>query len=638
MDPGERALSFMNSFVTEKNHPLVSIIIPVFNKVTLTRRCVESILKTPPSVSFEIVIVDDHSQDGTRDYLAYLSRRYNFVKTRSNSRNMGFSASCNRGAEIAKGKFLIFLNNDTIPLPGWVEALVEVAERDRNIAVVGAKLLYPNNTIQHAGVLFRNFPFPVTPFHVYAGEPADYPEANVELDYDAVTAACMLVKRKIFEKLGGFDERFVNGYEDVDFCLRVKDAGYRIVYTPRSVVYHLESSSPGRFDSSIPNLRILHNKWMGRVKYILKREPKVSVVIVNYNGWSDTVEAVASIFSRECYERFNIIVVDNGSSEDRSEEIEHLCHTANRFFARIGNEIPSSVSFNGEVFLKRLHLNKGFGGGSNEGIKMALHWEADYVWLLNNDTVIGDLALYFLVSTAEYLPRVAIVGSKLYCYPEIDKIQFNGISVFYRGIALNQSEPERILSVPFVSGASMLIRSEFLKKRGLIREDYFLYFEDNEICLRAIREGFMVLYNPLSVVYHKGGASIGDFMESPLSIYYGIRNSLFYYDESNEKGIEEVLSLVERALLPKIILEMNKVKLKALLQAINDFLIGRKGPIVENPNGKDITAGFHFERARMYNHLYHLSELILNNPDKSEIVKAYLDMVRTLYSFSDKKG
>lgn len=623
----------MNSFVTEKNHPLVSIIIPVFNKVTLTRRCVESILKAPPSISFEIVIVDDHSQDGTRDYLAYLSRRYNFVKTRSNSRNMGFSASCNRGAEIAKGKFLIFLNNHTVTLPGWVEALVEVAERDRNIAVVGAKLLYPNNTIQHAGVLFRNFPFPVTPFHVYAGEPADYPEANVELDYDAVTAACMLVKRKIFEKLGGFDERFVNGYEDVDFCLRVKDAGYRIVYTPRSVVYHLESSSHGRFDRSIPNIRILHNKWMGKVRYILKREPKVSIVIVNYNGWSDTVETIASIFSRERYERFNIIVIDNGSYEDRSEEIENLCHMANRSFSRIISEIPSSVSFNGGVFSKRLHTNKGFGGGSNEGIKIALQWGADYVWLLNNDTIIGDLAMYFLVSAAEYLPRVAIVGSKLHCYPETEKIQFNGVSVSYRGVSARSRKPEKILSVPFVSGASMLIRSNFLKKYGLLREDYFLYFEDNEICLRANREGFIVLYNPLSVVYHKGGASIGDFMESPLSIYYGIRNSLFYYKEWNERGIEETFSLIEKALLPRIISENNKAKLEALLQAINDFIIDKKGSRIENIRS---IANTNSRWVGLYNRLYHLSQLVMKDTNNRRVIEAYLDMVRTLSSIKSK--
>lgn len=623
----------MNSFVTEKNHPLVSIIIPVFNKVTLTRRCVESILKAPPSISFEIVIVDDHSQDGTRDYLAYLSRRYNFVKTRSNSRNMGFSASCNRGAEIAKGKFFIFLNNHTVTLPGWLEALVEVAERDRNIAVVGAKLLYPNNTIQHAGVLFRNFPFPVTPFHVYAGEPADYPEANVELDYDAVTAACMLVKRKIFEKLGGFDERFVNGYEDVDFCLRVKDAGYRIVYTPRSVVYHLESSSHGRFDRSIPNIRILHNKWMGKVRYILKREPKVSIVIVNYNGWSDTVETIASIFSRERYERFNIIVIDNGSYEDRSEEIENLCHMANRSFSRIISEIPSSVSFNGGVFSKRLHTNKGFGGGSNEGIKIALQWGADYVWLLNNDTIIGDLAMYFLVSAAEYLPRVAIVGSKLHCYPETEKIQFNGVSVSYRGVSARSRKPEKILSVPFVSGASMLIRSNFLKKYGLLREDYFLYFEDNEICLRANREGFIVLYNPLSVVYHKGGASIGDFMESPLSIYYGIRNSLFYYKEWNERGIEETFSLIEKALLPRIISENNKAKLEALLQAINDFIIDKKGSRIENIRS---IANTNSRWVGLYNRLYHLSQLVMKDTNNRRVIEAYLDMVRTLSSIKSK--
>ncbi|MCX7823610.1 MAG: glycosyltransferase [Syntrophobacterales bacterium] len=611
---------------------LVSIVIPVYNKLKLTKRCIEMILKNPPSIPFEIIIVDDYSQDNTGNYLAYLSRHHSFIKVLKNDRNLGFSASCNRGALVSRGDYIAFLNNDTVTLPGWLEALMDVSKRSRDIGIVGAKLLYPNGTIQHAGVLFRNYPFPITPFHIYAGKPADLPDANIERDYDVVTAACMLVRKECFEKMGGFDERFINGYEDVDFCLRARTAGYRVVYTPKSVLYHLESSSPGRFDHSIPNLRILHNRWMGKVRYVERREPRVSVIIVNYNGWDDTVDSLSSLFMKEQYERFNIIVVDNGSTEDRSAEIESLCKRAGRLYIPTNRIEATSPRFEGEVFFVKLTSNKGFGGGSNEGIRMALSWNADYVWLLNNDTIIGDHALYFLISVAEFLPQVAIVGSKLHCYPDTEKIQFDGVSVSYHGKITVGGSSEIILNVQFVSGASMLIRSDFLRTHGLLEEDYFLYFEDNEICLRAIRNGFMVLYNPLSVVYHKGGASIGDFMGSSTSIYYGIRNSLFFYEEWNKKRLEETLSLVENSLVPRIISYEERTRLEAVIQAINDFLLDKKGSREEGSKNDRV------EYTSLFKHLFHLSETLLKNPARIALIKTYFDTVRTLVDIRLRKA
>ncbi|WP_177193557.1 glycosyltransferase family 2 protein [Thermodesulforhabdus norvegica] len=614
---------------------LVTIIIPVYGNLNLTKKCVSSILKIKSKIPFELIIIDDASQDATPDYLRYISRQYPFVRTLRNEKNSGFAVACNRGAAISRGKYLLFLNNDTVPLPGWLDALVEVAERDERIAVVGAKLLYPNGTIQHAGVLFRNFPFPLNPFHVYAGKPSDFPEANVERDYDVVTAACMLVRRDVFEKMGGFDERFVNGYEDVDFCLRVREAGYRVVYTPKSVVYHLESATPGRFDHSIPNIRLLHNRWMGKVNYVLKKEPRVTVVIVNYNGWGDTLEALSSVFMKERYERFNVVVVDNASKIDLSNEIKAFCDDVGRSYYRVTENVPSHAEFKGEVFFKRLGVNKGFGGGCNEGIKMALAWGADYVWLLNNDTIIGDLAMYYLVSLAEYFQNVAIVGSQLRCYPDVEKVQFDGSSVSYRGIS-EAKDVEKILNVSFVSGASMLIKSDFLRSYGLLREDYFLYFEDNEICLRARRCGFEILYNPLSVVYHKGGSSIGDFMESPISNYYGIRNSLFFYEEFYKNHVWDCVDYIQRSVLPKLVSKGDVLGLEAALEAIKDFLQNRKGPresVTDGEEGfRESLSGNQPHYANLLNSLLRLQAALLRDPGRQGIIRAYFDTVRTLIS------
>ncbi|MEJ5300096.1 MAG: glycosyltransferase [Thermodesulforhabdaceae bacterium] len=619
---------------SSKKRARCSIIIPVFNKVDLTKQCVDALLKHISESFLELIIVDDHSSDGTANYLKYLSKRYPFIKTLRNERNRGFSYTCNRGASIAKGDYLVFLNNDTIPLPGWLEALVEVAEKDEKIAVVGAKLLYPNGTIQHAGVTFQNLVFPVTPMHIYHGSHCNFPYANVERDYDAVTGACILVRKKVFEEIGRFDESFVTGYEDMDFCLKVREAGYRVVYTPKSVLYHFVSSSPGRFDHEISNVRIFNSRWIGKVNYAIKREPRVSIIIVNYNGWNDTLEALSSLFIKERYERFNVIIVDNASKMDRSEEIKLLCNKFRSSFFLADEDVSTRIDFNREVFVKKLDTNKGFGGGCNEGIKMALSWGADYVWLLNNDTLIGDLALYYLISAAEQSLSVAIVGSKLHCYPEIEKVQFDGISVSYRGIKSDSKNREQLMNVDAVCGASMLIRADFLRVHGLLREDYFLYFEDNEICRRALLKGLYVMYNPLSVVYHKGGGSIGEFMESPNSIYYGIRNALFFHEEFMNNKISEVLNLLESSMFPKLLSEGNKDGFYAATQAIYDFLMDKRGARCEETGVNDKIQEFSetgfSDYNRLCDYLLRLRDSILNSPGHAFIIRVYFDTLKTL--------
>jgi Flp pilus assembly protein TadD len=176
-----------------------------------------------------------------------------------NTENLGFARACNQGAKAAKGRYLVFLNNDTIPRHGWLRALVQEVESHPEVAVVGSKLLYPDGTVQHAGVGFSRICF--TPYHVYGGFPGDAEAVSRRREFQAVTAACMLVRRHAFEALGGFDEGFVNGFEDVDFCLRVREAGGRIIYQPQSVLIHLESQTPGRKQHEKDNGKRFLERW-----------------------------------------------------------------------------------------------------------------------------------------------------------------------------------------------------------------------------------------------------------------------------------------------------------------------------------------------------------------------------------------
>jgi GT2 family glycosyltransferase/Flp pilus assembly protein TadD len=239
-----------------------SIIIPIFNKVELTRQCLTRLAEVTDGCSYEVIVVDNASTDGTKDFLANLGGDIHVI---SNLENFGFAKACNQGAAAAKGRFLVFLNNDTIPKPGWLQALVNEVESHQDVAIVGSKLLYPDETIQHAGVVFsKNC---LTPYHIFKGAPGDLPAANVRREFQAVTAACFLIGRQDFETIGGFDEGFRNGFEDVDLCLKIRERGRKVIYQPKSVLYHLEHQTPGRKDPEAErhNGNLLMSRWASKI-------------------------------------------------------------------------------------------------------------------------------------------------------------------------------------------------------------------------------------------------------------------------------------------------------------------------------------------------------------------------------------
>lgn len=233
-----------------------SIIIPVFNKLELTRQCLTTLASATTMPEYEVIVVDNASTDGTAEFLTELGGDVQVIR---NPENYGFAIACNQGAKAARGEFLLFLNNDTIPTDGWLNALVDEVERHTDVAVVGSKLLYEDGTIQHAGVAFSRIWF--SPYHIYKGFPADAPSVNRRREFQCVTAACMLVRREVFESVEGFDEGYRNGFEDVDLCLKIGERGWRIVYQPKSVLYHLESQTPGRKAHEQENSKRLLARW-----------------------------------------------------------------------------------------------------------------------------------------------------------------------------------------------------------------------------------------------------------------------------------------------------------------------------------------------------------------------------------------
>jgi GT2 family glycosyltransferase len=234
-----------------------TIIVPVFNQAALTAQCLELLCHERRA---QIIVVDDASSTQTRKVLHGFKRK---VKILTHQENLGFSASCNRGASAAQGDYLVFLNNDTIPQVGWLAALEQYALEHPEAAIIGAKLLYPNQTIQHAGVVICQDRYPR---HIYTGFPSAHPAVNKSRRFQLVTAACMLVRREVFDTLGGFDCSFHNGFEDVDLCLRAGERQLEVHYCAHSVVQHLESVTPGRFRHDRENVALYRARWLRRVR------------------------------------------------------------------------------------------------------------------------------------------------------------------------------------------------------------------------------------------------------------------------------------------------------------------------------------------------------------------------------------
>lgn len=246
--------------------------------------------------------------------------------------------------------------------------------------------------------------------------------------------------------------------------------------------------------------------------------PKVFIILVNWNGWEDTVECLESL-EKLAYPNYSVVVVDNNSS-DRS-----VGHIRNQF---------------SDIRLIESNTNRGYAGGNNLGVEYALAHNADYVWLLNNDTVVDQQALSALVKRMEEDSTIGICGSKLLYYHQRDTIQALAGGGYNRWFALTDNFGEKQpastvidreaieAELDFIIGASMLVSRSFLEEVGLLCEDYFLYYEEIDWGIRAGSK-FDLGFAPKSLVYHKEGASIeasnrNKNNKSRLSDYYLVRN------------------------------------------------------------------------------------------------------------------
>ncbi|MEM1404581.1 MAG: glycosyltransferase [Pseudomonadota bacterium] len=240
--------------------PTVSVIVPVYNDYRVTMNCLASLHEHMGHASFEVIIADDCSSDLTTS----ITDRVSGISVARTPSNLRFLGNCNNAAASASGQHLLLLNNDTQVTEGWLEALLEPFKED-SVGIVGPKLLFADGRLQEAGgIIWRD----ASGWNFGRADDPKKPAYEYRRNVDYVSGACLLVRRSLWDELGGFDTRFAPAYyEDADLCFAAREAGYRVIYQPTSMVYHYEGVSNGTDLNSgvkqhqVTNQTVFRDKW-----------------------------------------------------------------------------------------------------------------------------------------------------------------------------------------------------------------------------------------------------------------------------------------------------------------------------------------------------------------------------------------
>ncbi|MDI6786324.1 MAG: glycosyltransferase family 2 protein [bacterium] len=303
-------------------------------------------------------------------------------------------------------------------------------------------------------------------------------------------------------------------------------------------------------------------------------EPKIAIVLLNWNFADDTIECINSL-KKVDYKNFKIIVVDNGSANNSWKTIED--------------------TFKSEIILIRNEQNLGFSGGNNKGIEQALNDKVDYIFVLNNDTIVDKEILKELVCFMEDNPQAGIVAPVMFFYNRPDYIWFAG-GIMDRNTGIGDhigygekfsSKFDKIIECNFLTGCGMFFRSKVFKEVGLFDTAYFHTSEDADLCFRVMDQGYKLYLNPKARLWHKCAASLlnlaknKSFIHPSSYIYYEVRNRLLFIKKNHQKGtlIKSLYKIIYFHLyeIYELIKNRNFKSIVTFFYGIWDFALGRFG-------------------------------------------------------------
>jgi len=524
--------------------PALSIVIPVHNQWHLTRACIDSLLQFPPSVSFEIVVVDDGSTDETAVMLAELSALYDFrIRMVANSAPHRFACACNCGARTACGELILFMNNDIEALgPGWFEPLQAVLQQRPEVGIVAPRLLFPDGTIQHCGKVWQwgEGGFPRTEHYLYE-QPGDTLVSKHGGEFLTVTGACLLMRREQFFLYGPFDERYENGWEDDDLCLAFKAAGLVSWVCPESSLVHhqggtlkaeavvlerylgilrtkgisLAGDDPliqGMMEQTQRqaerfaqcwqlNRELFVAKWGHRLRLLINSQEdseSVTVVLVTYNS-SATIGACLDSLVATIRSSDRVIVVDNGSRDNTADLVQGYL-----------SSLPLQLIQN--------QNNAGYTAAGNQGIKAT---ETPFVVLLNPDTVVTQGWLNRLLAVFSD-KQVAAVGPVSNFAAGRQSVACHWQGELPRSIAPEQAAGDlyrmrqgQTEEAKILIGFCLMLRRSALEHAGLMDERLFLGNDDLELSWRLRLYGYRLQIATGCFVYHEGQHS---FRSDPATV------------------------------------------------------------------------------------------------------------------------
>lgn len=422
-----------------EEQPMVSIVIPAYNQFEYTYNCLKSILSNTDNVSYEVIVADDNSSDFT----SCIGEVVSGITVIHNEKNLVFIKNCNNAAKIARGKYLLFLNNDTEVQLNWLHPLVNCMEQDESVGLVGSKLIYPDGTLQEAGgIMWSN----ANAWNYGRGKNPNSPDFNYIREVDYISGAAIMLSKELWDNIGGFDERYLPAYyEDADLAFEVRKRGKKVLYQPDSVVVHFEGVSNGK------NVRNGIKKYQVDNQHRFREKWKSELVTQQYSEG----ERLLAACERKGKRKTVLFVSENVPTYDRDAGSRTIDFYIQEFIKRgyIVKYIPDNFIAE-EPYTHRLQ---------QMGVEVFIgkHYQKTiFNWIGENYADIDFAFLNYPNAASKY----------------IDVLKNNGIPVMYYGMDLHYIRLQREYKI---SGSEQKLKEakEFYEKEAyLIKNSDVVYY------------------------------------------------------------------------------------------------------------------------------------------------------------------